>query len=85
MKMQLLSYLIKLAIQDSSLALLASVIGTGIFAIASQFYSFLWSGHNVLAILLWGISSIFFLGVTIPWIMSWFFSWDNVLKIRTIQ
>jgi C4-dicarboxylate transporter/malic acid transport protein len=67
-------------VKNLSPAWFASVMGTGIFAVASKYYACYWSLLNNIAVVLWIINIILFLGIAIPWILRWLLFRDYALK-----
>ncbi|CQR74919.1 putative membrane protein [Sporomusa ovata DSM 2662] len=67
-------------VRNLSPAWFASVMGTGIFALASKNYACYWAGLNSVAVFLWGINILLFLGLIVPWIQRWFFYKDYALR-----
>jgi C4-dicarboxylate transporter/malic acid transport protein len=58
----------------------AAVMGTGIFAVTSKYYSCYWSWLNNAAACLWAINIILFLVLLIPWIARWFLFTEDSLR-----
>ncbi|TWH47713.1 hypothetical protein [Sporomusa sp. KB1] len=67
-------------VRNLSPAWFASVMGTGIFALASKNYACYWAGLNNAAVFLWGINIVLFLGLIVPWLLRWFFYQDYALR-----
>jgi tellurite resistance protein TehA-like permease len=55
----------------------ASVMGTGIFAVTSKYYSCYWPWLNNVAACLWILNIILFCVLLIPWITRWFLFTKN--------
>ena len=58
----------------------ASVMGTGIFAVTSKYYSCYWPWLNSVAVGLWILNGILFCVLLIPWITRWFLFADHALR-----
>lgn len=69
-----------LAVKNLSPAWFGSVMGTGIFAVASKYYACYWSWLNNLAAFLWILNCIFFLILIIPWVMRWLLFREQALQ-----
>jgi C4-dicarboxylate transporter/malic acid transport protein len=67
-------------IRNLSPAWFTSVMGTGIFAVSSKYYSCYWSLLNNVAVFLWIINTILFLVLIIPWTLRWILFYDNALR-----
>lgn len=67
-------------VRNFSPAWFASVMGTGIFALASKNYACYWAGLNNVAIFLWGVNIVLFLALIVPWLLRWLFYKDYALK-----
>ena len=72
--------LIPQVVKNFSPAWFASVMGTGIFAIASNCYACYWSWLNHAAVALWIINIVLFLGAFIPWSLRWLLFKDAALR-----
>lgn len=57
----------------------ASVMGTGIFAVTSKYYSCYWSWLNNVAVGLWILNVILFCVLFIPWITRWLLFTEHAL------
>jgi tellurite resistance protein TehA-like permease len=58
----------------------ASVMGTGIFAVTSKYYSCYWPWLNSVAVGLWILNVILFCVLLIPWITRWFLFTEYALR-----
>lgn len=67
-------------IKNLSPAWFPSVMGTGIFAVASKYYACYWSWLNNVAVFLWIINIILFLVLIVPWTLRWLIFYDNALR-----
>jgi len=67
-------------IKNLSPAWFASVMGTGIFSVTSKYYACYWSWLDNVAVFLWIINIILFLGLIVPWTLRWFIFHDHALK-----
>ena len=67
-------------IKNFSPAWFASVMGTGIFAVTSKYYACYWSWLNNVAVYLWIINIILFVGLIVPSTLRWFLFYDYALR-----
>ena len=58
----------------------ASVMGTGIFAVTSKYYSCYWPFLNNVAALLWVINILLFCLLIFPWTIRWFYFPEQSLR-----
>lgn len=58
----------------------AAVMGTGIFAVTSEYYSCLWPWLENLAVCLWVLNIIHFCLLLIPWTARWFLFKEDALR-----
>lgn len=58
----------------------AAVMGTGIFAVTSEYYSCLWPWLENLAVCLWVLNIILFCLLLIPWTARWFLFKEDALR-----
>ncbi len=67
-------------IKNFAPAWFASVMGTGIFAVTSKYYSCYWSWLNNVAAWLWVINIILFCALILPWTLRWFCFTEQSLR-----
>lgn len=67
-------------VQNFAPAWFASVMGTGIFAITSKFYSCYWSFLGGIAAFLWVVNTALFFIFLIPWTLRWLYFKDFALR-----